>query len=187
MSGVLSPYPTALVYQNEPLTSGVAIIPRWTCVANSQLYSGVLNLTYWNSTVTQAAGHVETYVTGTASSGATYANVGIYAIASNGDLTLLASTGDVHTTIWAGQYTLYNTALTSTFSQQPGTSYALGVLAVGTGLPGLAGAVPSGLEFIAPILHGVVSGLSTLPATVAHATIVQDPDGPLMCEAIIKP
>src|ERR1035438_9039779 len=95
-------------YQNEILTNGVAIFPRLPQVSSVQLFTGLLSLTYWNSTVTQSAGHLTTYVTGTAATGLTYANVGIYSVDSSGNLTLLSSAGDLHTTLWAGQYTLYN-------------------------------------------------------------------------------
>ncbi len=179
-------YPaTGLVYA-EPLTSGEAILPRISQVSSVQLFTQVLSLTYWTSSVTQTSGHVETYTTGVAASGATYVNIGVYSVAANGNLTLLASTGDVHASIWSGTYTLYNKALTSGYAQTAGSRYALGVLAVGTGLPTLGGQSVSGFEFIAPIMHAAVTGQATLPSSVTSG-IVQDSNGPLMVEAVITP
>jgi hypothetical protein len=177
----------AVPYGAEPLTSGEAIIPRVAVTpAGTGLTSGVLGLTYWVAATSGTATAVTTCTAGTAASGLTYANIGIYTIDVSGNLTLVASTGDLHTTLWVGTFTTYTSSLTSSFTRTAGTRYALGVLGVGTTTPILTGVAPSdgGFMAFAPVLARSVSGQATLPSSVAAGSII---GGSNMVEAILAP
>jgi hypothetical protein len=155
----------------EPLASGEAISGRR---ANSEFtqVSGQLLLTYWTAATTGTATTVITGTGGIAGSGLTYAAIGIYSVAGNGNLTLLASTGDLHSTLWASAYSGYTSSLTSSFSRVAGTRYALGVLPVGTTPPSLYGNfIPYWTEQLPPIAGGTVSGLAVLPSTVSAGSV----------------
>jgi len=157
----------------EPLTSGEAIYARPTLSGGLTLTTQVLALSYWTAATSGTATAVTTQTAGTAASGLTYANVGIYSVAANGNLTLLASTGDLHTTLWIATYTNYASALGTSFTRVAGTRYALGCLAVGTTPPQLVGISPYSGNFmtIAPSVAEQVTGQSTLPSSVSAGSL----------------
>jgi hypothetical protein len=170
----------------EALTSGEAVFARVAASGSVAMSTEVLVLTYWTAVSSNAACNtVTTATTGTAASGLTYANIGVYSVASNGNLTLVASTGNLSSTLWKSTYTTYVSSLTASFSRSAGLQYALGVLAVGTTPPSLAGAQPAGgFLDVAPLLSGSVSSQSTLPSSLTSGSISAYY---LMAEAIVSP
>ena len=116
---------------------------------------------------------VQTATGTTAQSASTLCRVGIYSVAANGDITLVASTADAHATLWVATTTLYETALSASFNKVRGTWYAVGLLSVGAA-PTWIGqiALPGDVANAAPKLGGVMTGLSDLPTgTTAAASI----------------
>jgi hypothetical protein len=160
----------------EPLASGEAPIARLWANQGQSLAAGTLALTYWSALKTESCSHIDTVVLATNASGLTYAAIGIYSVDGSGDITLLESTGDLHSSLWnSGTFTPYTSSLTSAFSKAAGTAYAIGFLAVGTTPPQMAGAqyliYPSSYAYPAPQLFGKVTGQSTLPGSVSVGSI----------------
>ena len=169
-AGHVHPYSGA-----EVLTSGEATYPRLANNGSTVLTTQQVQLIYWTAATSGACTTVTTYTAGTAASGLTYANIGVYSVAGNGDLTLLQSTGDVHAAAWPGTFSHYTGTLTGTFNRVAGTRYAFGILAVGTGPPALySTGTNQDLMQTAPLLAGNVPGQATLPATVAHGSVAAD-------------
>lgn len=162
-SGHAHPYVTA-----EPLTSGEAIFPRYAFTQQQALTASTVALTYWTACKTETINNVQT-VTGSQGATLTYAAIGIYTIDGSGNLTLAASTGNLHSTLWLATDTEYTAALTSGFSKVAGTRYALGLLAVGATPPNLFGQYTQGSN-VAPFLAATVSG-TTMPATVSSGSL----------------
>jgi len=170
----------------EPLASGEAIINR--LIANggltTTLATGTVTFTYWKAATSGVCANVLTATAGTAASGLTYAAVGVYSVDASGNLTLLGSTGDLHTTLWINTFTAYTSPLV--FTRQAGAKYALGALAVGTTPPSLA----AGSDYFlfnpsAPIVFGSLSGQSVLPASVTAGSIGTGQSGGV--QAVVAP
>jgi hypothetical protein len=153
------PYVTA-----EPLTSGEALFPRYAFTQQQALTGSTLALTYWTACKTETINNVQT-VTGSQGATLTYAAIGIYTIDGSGNLTLAASTGNLHSTLWLATDTEYTAALTSGFSKVAGTRYAMGLLAVGSQPPNLFGQYSQGSDR-APITAASVSE-TTMPASIS--------------------
>lgn len=82
--------------------------------------------------------------------------MGIYSVAANGDLTLVASTPN-DTTLFAATFTSYSKALSAALNKVAGQRYALGLIVV------TAAAIPS---FI---------GWAGVNASIFQATMLQSP------------
>lgn len=172
----------------EPLTSGEAVIARaFTANDLITLASGQLSLTYWTAAKTEACGHVTTYTSSTAAASLTYAAVGIYTMDAAGDLTLAASTANLEGSMWATAFTAYQESLTAPFAKVAGSRYALGVLAVGTTPPALAGISPSAFAFTPPYTGAELTGQTVLPASIPAGSLSGGPTGTLMPQAIVAP
>ena len=166
-AGHVHPFTTA-----EALTSGESIYDRVAGGASgSGLTSQLLLLSYWRAATSGTATSVKTITTGTAASGLTYAAIGFYSVDGSGNLTLAGNTDDLHASLWISSSTPYTSTLTTTFTRIAGNWYAMGVLAVGTTPPTLQGPPGNAFYESAPILAGTVSGQSTLPASVATASV----------------
>ena len=155
----------------EPLTSGEALFYRVAFTQQQALAGSTLMLSYWTAVKTETINKVKT-VTGAQNGGPTaltYANIGIYTIDVSGNLTLAASTGDLHASLWASTFTEYNTSLTSGFSKVAGTRYAMGLLAVGSVTPTVYGQYVS-FAGDAPIVAGTASE-TTMPASLTSGSI----------------
>jgi hypothetical protein len=165
-------YPPPGPYSNaEPLAGGgEAIFRRLDTNVTLGMASGTLALSYWTAVTSGAATTATTATIGTAASGLTYAAVGVYSVAGNGNLTLLGSSGDLHASMWIGTYASYPAAVA--FTRVAGVRYAFGALAVGSTPPYLAAA---GANFAfndqAPIVFGNVPAQATLPNSIAAGSI----------------
>ncbi len=168
----------------EPLASGESIFPRVTLAGGPQLATGQLQLSYWKAATSGLATSVTTNTTGTGAAGLTYAAIGIYSVDSSGNLTLIGSTADLHTTLWLSTFTPYTSTLTTPFPRSAGSRYAAGMLAVGATPPSLTGPPGCNLYSVAPVIAGFATGFATLPATVAAGSITGTFQ---MGEAIVAP
>lgn len=159
---------------DQAIASGESTIPRIS-VAQSSLPAGanqVLNLTYFTARKTELIGNIRTLSGGTAAGATpTLCRVGIYSVAANGDIALLAAIAN-DTTLWATTFTHYTRALTAAFQKIAGTRYAWGQLCVtGATAPTFAGPVNGLTPNTAPRLSGTVAAQADLPANVANAGI----------------
>lgn len=108
--------------------------------ATSMGGSGSLRLTYFTAAVGGTFTKLRT-LTSTPAAGATptLAKMGIYSVASNGNLTLLAGTAN-DTTLWSATNTAYERTTTTSYTLVAGQRYALGVLVVtAAAIPSLVG------------------------------------------------
>ena len=110
----------------------------------------------------------------TASSGLTYAAVGLYSVnTSTGALTLVASTPS-STTMCNTAYTAYKTSFSTPYSRTAGSLYAIGVLMTGSTMPSLLSTGGNGLGNAIPPRAAaayVVSGGSPLPSSITDASL----------------
>ncbi len=162
-------------YLGSPMSTGEEVFPREFCIAagGGTCATQNLRLRYFTATKTEAITKVQTVAAVAAAATPTLCRIGIYSVASNGNLTLLHSTTN-DTALWSSNSTLYEKTLNTTFNKVAGTRYAIGALCVtGATAPTLAGAsVSSGvLQGIAPRFAGSVSGQTDLPASVAAGSI----------------
>lgn len=154
----------------EVLASGEAIFARVDALSTITLVSGTLALSYWTAVTSGQPLSVITATVDTAASGLTYAALGVYSVDANGNLTLIGSTGDQHSSLWVSTFATYTTALS--FARQAGQRYALGALAIGTTPPKL-GAAGDYFAFgpYAPTIFASLSGQSALPASISAGSL----------------
>lgn len=174
----------------EPLAAGEAIYPRFWANGTLTLISGTLYITWWTAAKTETCNNVDTTVQGTHASGLSYAAIGIYSVNSSGDLTsLLASTGDIHSSAWPSTFAGYTAALSSGFSKVAGTLYAMAFLAVGSGPPILAvnaGPVLYSSTGPQPPVSGNLTSQSALPSSQTFAGLTNFKNAPAI-EAVVRP
>jgi len=138
-------------------TRGEEVMSRLFCTATPPLSSGTLVLSYFTAAKTELISTIECMVN-TAASGGTYAGMGLYTVAANGNLTLVAK-GEA-TTLWTSAFQPVNgfntkIGLTAPYQKVAGQRYAVGALFVGTTAPALVSAVPSSGT---PGSNGTVTG-----------------------------
>jgi hypothetical protein len=134
-----------------------------------------LRLTYFTAHKTQTITQVRVLTGGTpAAATPTLVRFGIYSVAANGDIALIASTAN-DTTLLASGGTAYTKALQASVGLVAGTRYAFGILVVtGAATPtfpcwttGLAG---TELDRT-PRIASVVAAQADLPASVVNASL----------------
>ena len=177
----IAPWATA---EAMPGTGEALFLRVATSDTPSALTTETLYLTFWTAATTGTATTVTTATAGTAASGLTYAAIGIYSIDGSGNLTLVASTGDLHATLWISTYTGYTSTLGSSFSRVAGTRYALGILAVGTTPPTILGFAIYPFGRITPVLAAGYNSQTTLPSTIAANAYYGNDTG---MQAILSP
>ncbi len=147
--------------------------------ATVTMTSGTLVLTYWTADKTEAINTV-TVATGNTAAGLTptLCRMGIYSVAGNGDLTLLASTAN-DTALFGSTATAYPRALTSTFNKVVGSRYATAVLVVSAAtMPAFLGWQMVGLApvntfvRVDPPIVGRLLSQTNLPASITAASLV---------------
>lgn len=158
------------------LTVGQSTIPRAEAVAVTQAMStGVERFTHFTSKKTETVSQVRV-VTGTTAAGATptLCRIGLYSEASNGDLTLIASTPN-DTSLFAAASTVYTKSFSTPVAITQGQRYSVGILVV------TAAAAPTLLTglttlnatecAIFPRLNGTRTALADLADPVTNGTI----------------
>lgn len=177
VQGLVSGNSLASLYtQLGGLTNGEpTILPR-KIASNSGMTtsSGVMILTGFNAWKTESITQLKLFSGGTAAGATpTLVRAGIYSVAADGSITLVASIAS-DTTLLAASSTGYTRALTAALSKTAGQRYALGILVVSTAaMPTLPG-VSMGIGPITTALpweSGQVSGLTDLPASATYAQI----------------
>jgi hypothetical protein len=145
-------------------------------ITSSAAVSGTqsLRLTYFTAKKTELISQVNLTTGGTAAAATpTLCRIGIYSVADNGDLTLVASTVN-DTTLFATATTLYTKALQVPFTKVRGQRYAVGVLIVsGVATPTFHGyAFTLGASvIIEPKLSAIVNTQADLPSSVANGSL----------------
>lgn len=170
-------YPVFPISQLEAnrVTTGVETFPReFADQLNTTLPTGTLGLTYFTAYKDQTVASLRT-ATGNTAAGATptLCRLGLYSVASNGDLTLIASTPN-DTTLWAAATTIYTKALSASVNLARGQRYALACLVVtAAAAPTLVANQPSSIFAAeAPRLTGQLGGQTDLPASVTAGSVV---------------
>jgi hypothetical protein len=159
-------------YTGAPLTSGEATFLRETLSGAAALTSGELLLSYWFAVKSESSVAVTILSNSTASSGLTYAAIGLYSVSTGtGELTLEASTPST-TTLCGTEYTLYKTDFSTPYSRTAGNEYAIGVLMTGSTMPSLTAAPgDTNANSIPPRVSGALSGQSSLPSSIADSSL----------------
>lgn len=147
---------------------------------NVSLATGRMGLHFFTAKRTEAITTI-TAATGATAAGATptICRYGVFSVAANGDITLIASTVN-DTTLFAASNTEYPKALSSTWNKVAGARYAIGALVVTAAtMPSFTGVVwPSSAGITAankrlPMNWGRIDSLADLPTgTTAYASIV---------------
>lgn len=137
--------------------------------------SGALRLTYFTARKTETTTQVRLISGATAAAATpTLVRAGLYTVAGNGDIALVASIAN-DTALFAAGSTLYTRSWSVPYAKVAGQRYALGILVVtGATAPSYLGqSVLSAFESTAaPRLGGAVTGQTDLPASVVSASIV---------------
>lgn len=139
--------------------------------------SGRMNFTHFRANRNLLAANWNTFTGGTAAGATpTLCRVGLYTVAANGDLTLVASTAS-DTTLFAAANTKYTKALSSSYQIVRGNTYAVGILVVsGAAIPNFCGAsMGTGLVFNeSPVMVTRLDGQTDLPSSLARSTVVSN-------------
>jgi hypothetical protein len=111
---------------------------------------------------------------GTAASGLTVGEVGLYEVLGNGNLVRVAKSANT-ITLWGSASSIYSPALESAYEQKIGKRYAVGCMATGTTMPRLLGLTASLAMISASHLPRVLASVSgtnaSLPAEVASGSL----------------
>lgn len=155
--------------------NGQETIPRMFAVNNITQNSQTFRLTYFTARKSEAAANVVVTTTGTpAGATPTLIRFGLYSVAGNGDLTLVASTPN-DTTLLAVANTEYSKALSAPFALTAGNRYAFGALVVTAAtaptVAGFAQAGSAAMTARAPRMGGFMAAQTDLPASVASGSV----------------
>ena len=164
-----------LAPNRQALASGESTLERTAITSTTiSIPTGFMRLAFFEATKTETVTKVRVITGGSVPTGGTTTmmRVGVYEVASNGDLTLVASTPN-DTTLLAAASTAYTKNLSASFVKRAGTRYAIGLVAVFSGgalqVPGssIVGAIASEAGQ-APKLAASVAA-TDLPATITDA------------------
>ncbi len=175
--------------KTQQIAVGEETIPRSFCLntAEALAVTQTLRLTYFTCRKTESISQVK-MVTGATAAGATPSliRIGLYTVAANGDLALVASTA-TDTALFAAANTAYTKALSTAYVKVMGQRYALGLLVnSAAAFPSIAGAPAEGsiLGLVSPLMHASVAAQADLPASVLAASQVASVIGPHYCELL---
>jgi len=167
---------------DKVLTVGQSTLSRPATAGSSQtMATGQLRLTYFTSTKTETVTQcrVNTHTTA-AGATPTLVRFGLYSVAGNGDLTLIASTPN-DTTLFAVANTSYTRAFSVPVGVSIGMSYAFGILVVtGAAAPTVRGlaSITEATEYgQAPRMFGQMTGQTNLPTPIASGSITNSGGG----------
>ncbi|CAN7307745.1 hypothetical protein LJR296_001457 [Cupriavidus necator] len=168
-----------IAYDDRALDSGEETLPRLHIINTAlSLPSGTMRLAYFTARKTEQIANVRIPCGNTAAGATpTLIRVGIYSVAANGDLTLIAATTS-DTTLMAVANTVYTKALSASFVKRGGQRYAVGLLVVtGAATPttiGTSGAGNITSEYgKSPKLCGSVASQTDLPASLTAASVAE--------------
>lgn len=175
-------------FRDNALTAGEALMPRDVASSAVTMSSGNLRLAYFTARKSEVVTTLRVTTNSTAAGATpTLVRYGLYTVAANGDITLVASTAN-DTTLFAAANTAYPKALSAAYTKRAGVRYAIGVLVVtGAAAPTIVGENygGSGADWaLAPRLSGIVGGQADLPASVVAASVADTTARP---QAILLP
>lgn len=154
---------------------GIESMPRAMTTSGQNLNNGQLRFSHFTPTTSLTATSVVTETSSIAAGATpTLCRIGLWEVAENGDLTLVASTAN-NTALWSAPNTKYDTPLVLPVDIIAGRRYALGVLCVtAASAPQIVGwsAVYGNDLFLAPTLTSQVAGggQTDLPASIPFAS-----------------
>jgi hypothetical protein len=163
-------------YDANALTTGQETYSRLLVNnASNGPTSQSLRLTYFTARKTETATQVRVVTGGTAAAATpTLVRFGIYSVAVNGDVALIASTAN-DTTLLAAAATAYTKALQASVPLAAGTRYAFAILVVSAAakptLPCLVTGLAGTESALSPRLAASVAGQADLPASVVNASL----------------
>lgn len=158
------------------VSAGETVLPRFAFASTNALVSGAMRLSYFT------AGRSETIGSLVAATGATAAaatptlcRMGIYAIASDGAGTLVASTAN-DTALFSAANTIYTKALSASLAKVAGQRYAFAILVVsGTTMPNFVSTSNSSIlaaeNAVEPRITASLAGQADLPASFASGSL----------------
>lgn len=164
-------------FDPNAIASGDSTVSRVIATAAAGIATGKVFFSYFTATKTETCTQVYLLTTNTAGVTLTLCRVGIYSVAANGDLALIASTAN-DATLFLTANTAYAKAFSGgNLSKVAGVRYAVGILVVGTTMPTLLGAVaPTGSITTvtmgrAPRLAGALAAQADLPSTLVAGSV----------------
>jgi hypothetical protein len=163
------------------LASGEETFPREAVGTTATMTSGMLRLSFFTATKTETVTSLACGVGSTAAAATpSLIRFGVYSVAENGDLTLIASTAN-DTALLATTFAKHTKALSESWSKTAGTRYAIGLLVVTGATAPIVSATAGnpGINARAPRLTGSLTGQTDLPASVDNASIVNTGAAPL--------
>lgn len=167
-------YPVIL--NSYGLSVGQSAMPRYGININAAtVATNNLRLTYFTSTKSETVTKSKLYTGGVAAAATpTVCRVGLYAVAANGDLTLVASTPN-DTSMFSAINTEYIKNFSVPYLISAGVRYALGVIVVTAATaPNLVGSslVNAVITSSEPRIFSVIGSVSDLPSSVAVGSVV---------------
>lgn len=157
----------------DKLTSSIATVPRWSLNLINNTSSGRVQLSYLTADKTVTVSSMTALVGGTAAAATpTLCKFGIYSVAANGDLTLIASTAN-DTSLFASANIAYTKSLSSSVTLIQGQRYAFAFLVVSaTTMPQLWAAYSNTLEWgLEPRIAGSLTGQTDLPGSISAGSV----------------
>lgn len=160
-------------YTNQQLAAGETIFPRIGVGTGAVMATGVMNLTYWTATKTEAINNLLVIGSSTAAGATpTYAAVGVFSVDSSGNLTRVAVSAS-DTTLFSTTFSTRTLPTLAAWNKVAGQRYAFAILMVS------AFAMPTAVGFngtmllanSAPRLTGIVGGQSSIPASVPVGSV----------------
>lgn len=177
--GTVKIVPTNL---GQALASGEVPFNRRLVDISTAAASGEIVLTYFVACKTESITKLAMYSGGTAAATVTGVKFGVYSVASNGDLTLLAATAN-DATVFTSTNTRYERTLTTPWAKVAGDTYAVGMFVLATTMPTFLGSTAGGTVFDAlyarePRLSGSRTGQTDFPASIVAANVGASRRGP---------
>jgi hypothetical protein len=159
-------------------TQRIESMDRALAQASAALVNGTVQLTYLTAPVDLTIGKLFAIVRGTAAVTPTLARLGLYTVAANGDLTLVARTAS-DTALFNATFTLFERSLSTTggypatYALTAGSVYAVAQIVVGAAtLPALYSAnVPGVAATWDPVLCQTRTGQTDLPTSMTAASL----------------
>lgn len=165
------------LYDPNALAVGHETLPRLNAASSAgTTATQSLRLSYFTAIRTEPEASVRVLCGGTAAAATpTLVRIGLYSVAANGDIALIASTPN-DTTLFATINTAYTKAYSVAAQLTAGVRYARGILIVtGAATPtffaSLASTVFGNELAVAPRLSASVPGQADLPASVVAASL----------------
>lgn len=138
--------------------------------------SGQVRLSYFTARKSETWTQVKLSTGGTAAAATpTLCRVGLYSVAANGDLTLVASIAN-DTTLFAATNTMYTRSFSASYAVTAGQRYAWGIIVVtAVALPTFVSLAPPGAlsadMLLAPRISGQQGGQTDLPNSIVNASV----------------